>query len=191
MLSNIQWYYGTPHTWSNNRVLQVTWSARKDTHEIIRQTNFPSKESPLHASHRLCLSKSHQKHPQELHLIWLLCSSWCSGCSKIVFVWQQVSLYGTENGQQTCCQVNKVSDCAKRHCNLTQSASLSQQNKLISKIVWNTMHADLPLSQIFFKNLTNPLFINQYLMLYQCEGHVTVSIYQAMNFSNCFHILCS
>jgi hypothetical protein len=35
------------------------WSTRNDRHEIIRQSlNFPSKASPLNATHFLCLSKS-------------------------------------------------------------------------------------------------------------------------------------
>lgn len=93
----VQWYYGILHIWSNNRVLHATWSTRKDTHETIRQMlNFPSKENPLHAPHHLCLSKSHQMYPQELHLICLLCFSWSPVCSKTVFISEQVSIHGNE-----------------------------------------------------------------------------------------------
>lgn len=56
---------------------------------------------------------------------------------------------------------------------------------LLCEIVWNKLHADLLLSQIFGKNLMSCLSVNVLLILH----HLIVLGWHFMNFCNCFQIL--
>jgi len=164
MLSNVQWYYGMPHTWSNNRVLHVTWSTRKDTHEIIRQIFLQSNLPCMHhfAFVFLKVTKCIQRN----------CISF--DCYILLEAKNVLKLFSFESRFHFT-ELKTVSRHAVRwtrwvaaltHTAIWYKVLHCHSRRSSSPRLCNTMHADLPLSQIFFKNLTNPLFINQYLTLH-------------------------
>lgn len=98
-------------------------------------------------------------------------------------LWGRFSLFGNRTKSPISQgQVNDVGGCSPTRHNLPRSIPWGQK-ELIRETLWNKLHTELPLSQIFTTNLSHHVPVNVQLILPSILGFMVYG-HQFMNWRN-------